>query len=282
MEQAILEFFQSIRCDALTVVFGVFSTLGEGMIVAGIVVLLYWLWDEGGEQLLFTAISSCAINSLLKTTIARPRPYAAGIVTRLDVDTPVFSTRDLGDTLSFPSGHAQSTSSALIAASAKKKKAWLWILSFVLIALVVCSRLYFGVHYPTDLLAGFLLGTAIALFWWIVFRYAYRLRFYFLMGAAIVCLAFAFFFPEKEYLEMCALLAGGAVFLPFVSLIKPTPSVTWKKRLLRVVVGGVITGAMFGLTLLFPEDLAFKFLKWFLLFGAGTLGAKLLFRALRI
>ncbi len=282
MEQAILEFFQSIRCDALTVLFGVFSTLGEGVVVAGAVIVLYWLWTEAGEQLLFTAVSSCAVNSLLKTAIARPRPYAAGVVTRLDVDTPIFSTRGLGDALSFPSGHAQSTTSALLAVSMRAKKAWLWALSPLLVAGIVCSRLYFGVHYPTDLLAGFLLGTAIALFWQLIFGHAYRLRFYFLMGMAIVAIVFAFFYPEKEYLEMCALLAGGAVFLPFVSLLNyRAPEKRWK-RLLHLPVGGACAGAVFALSLLFPEILALKFLKWFLLFGAATLGATALFKALRI
>lgn len=282
MEQAILQFFESIRCDALTVVFGIFSTLGEGTVVAGIVILLYWLWDEAGEQLLFTAISSCALNSSLKATVARPRPYAAGVVDLLKVDTPIFSTTDLGDTLSFPSGHAQATTSALLAADMRAKKWWLWILSPLLVVAIVCSRMYFGVHYPTDLLAGFLLGIAVALFWQLIFRHAYRLRFYFLMGMAVCALVLCFFFPGKDLVEMTALLSGGAIFLPFVSLIRHEAPKVWWRRLLRVVVGGACAGAVFGLSLLFPEGLAFKFLKWFLLFGAGTLGARLLFKAFRL
>ena len=172
MEQVLLQFFEGIRSPALTVVFGIFSALGEGLIVAGAVILVYWLAGQAGEQILFTLLSSAAANSLVKCVVQRPRPYAAGATEQL----PSFFGKEYGDALSFPSGHTQASASALLAGAMRVRRAWMWILSLLLIALIACSRLYFGVHWPTDLLGGFLFGLAFALFWQLIFGHAYRLR----------------------------------------------------------------------------------------------------------
>ncbi len=282
MDEIILKFFEGIRSPALTVVFGIFSTLGEGMIVSGIVILLYWLWGRAGEQLLFTAVSSAALNSVLKVTVARPRPYVKGVVERLDVDTPVFSTRELGDFLSFPSGHAQTSSAALVGSSLRLKKWWMWLLTIPLILLILCSRLYFGVHYPTDLLAGLALGVAVAVFWEIIFRYAYRSRHLIMLFFAAAVICFIPFFPEKDLLMTGGLLAGAAVFMPLTSLLRyEAPKWSWK-RLLRIPIGGLVAGMVYLVFVFLPDNTGLYFLRWFLLVGAATLLANALFKLFRI
>ncbi len=282
MDEIILKFFEGIRSPALTVVFGIFSTLGEGMIVAGVVILLYWMWGRAGEQLLFTAVSSAALNSVLKVTVARPRPFVKGVVERLDVDTPVFSTRDLGDYLSFPSGHAQTSSAALVGGSFRLKKWWMWLITVPLILLILCSRLYFGVHYPTDLLAGLALGIAVAVFWEVIFRYAYRSRHLIMLFFAAAVIFFVPFFPEKDLLMTGGLLSGAAVFLPLTSLLRyEAPKWSWK-RLLRIPIGGLVAGMVYLVFVFLPENTGLYFLRWFLLVGAATLLANALFKLFRI
>ena len=89
-------------------------------------------------------------NILLKNLVARPRPYE--ILAWLQPLIP------LPPDFSFPSGH---TSSSLAAATALsfsglKKK---WAIPLIALALLISfSRLYVGVHYPSDVLAGLLLG----------------------------------------------------------------------------------------------------------------------------
>lgn len=282
MEAVILQFFEGIRTPALTWVFGALSFLGEGLTVGAVILLLYWLLGgRAGEQLLVTAVSSAALNAMMKEAVSRPRPYAAGVVERLDVDTPLFSTRGLGDALSFPSGHAQATSSGVFAGAMLKKRIWGWILAAFFLLGVCASRLYFGVHYPTDLLAGALFGLIVALFWHLVYRDLYAFRYYFLAAFALVCLFMLPFSPEKDFVHMTALLAGAAFFLPLTSYLRAPMSKGWR-RVFRLPVGLACVGAVFAATYFLPEGAGFSLLKWFLLVGAGTFLAAVFFKALKI
>ncbi len=281
-DQLILRFFESLRCDFLTVFFGAFSLLGEGFAVGIVVILLYWLLPQrDGEQILSSALTCLPLNCYLKFAVARPRPYTTGVVSLLKVDTPLFSTTDLGDTLSFPSGHAQASSNWTVSVALRKKYLWVRVLVPVYIFFMLCSRLYFGVHYPTDLLAGLLFGVCLSLLWEAIFRTCPRARYFILCGAAVLALVMLFFPFMHDYAEATGMLAGAAFFLPLANLISPREP-TGKKRLLRVLVGGAAAGIALALSLLLPKGEAYTVLKWFLLLGVATLGAQALFKALKI
>ena len=87
-------------------------------------------------------------NLWLKELVMRPRPF----VTHSDL-TALLAP---GDRWSFPSGHALSSFAAATALWCFHKKTG--VLALVLAALIAFSRLYASVHYPTDVLAGMLIG----------------------------------------------------------------------------------------------------------------------------
>ena len=293
MEQTILLFFQSIRSPALTALFGIFSFLSEALVVGSAALVLYWLFDRTGEQLLFTLLTSVPLNCTAKAAIARPRPYSAGVVTKLE---PPLALSPLGDNLSFPSGHVQASASFLGALSLRLRRTWVWVISSVAAFLVACARLYFGVHYPSDVLAGLLFGLLVALFWAFVFQRLYRLRHHILCVIAIAVLVAAFFLNSSDFLRATGLISGGAFFLPIAEYFRRTPDKRFRqtqtarseytfaglKRLWRLPVGISVCAVVFALTLFFPEGDGFLVLKWFLLTGAATLGAQILFSALQI
>lgn len=113
--------------------------------------------------LLISVLGGVALNSSLKIWFARPRP---------DFVVPVEKVF----TLSFPSGHAAIsavtylTLAALIArtTSSKRLRIYFIIMGIVLTLLIGISRVYLGVHYPTDVLAGWCIGSLWALCSWTI------------------------------------------------------------------------------------------------------------------
>ena len=89
-------------------------------------------------------------NVLLKNLIARPRPYL--VIDGLHPIVPLLSD------FSFPSGHASSSFAFVTAVYLSElNKKWAAIV-FVIALMISFSRLYVGVHYPTDVLGGVILG----------------------------------------------------------------------------------------------------------------------------
>jgi undecaprenyl-diphosphatase len=104
-------------------------------------------------------------NSLLKEAFARPRP---DIVPHLD---------NIGN-LAYPSGHASNAMAffLLLALMLATERALLWRSAAVALALLIgTSRIMLGVHWPSDVLGGWLWGAAFALIgWWVASRYENR------------------------------------------------------------------------------------------------------------
>ena len=113
--------------------------------------------------MLMAVFGGIALVDLLKFVFARPRPDVVAHAAR------VF-------TASFPSGHASLsaitylTIAALLAQSQSSFKIGIYFISLAVILTIVIgvSRLYLGVHYPTDILAGWCIGTAWAIGCWAI------------------------------------------------------------------------------------------------------------------
>jgi undecaprenyl-diphosphatase len=126
-----------------------------------------YLWIDGKRATaLFAALSiigGAVLVSLLKFGFARPRPE---LVSHL-VNVSSFS---------FPSGHATMaavtylTLGVLVARVQKRRRMKLYVLvvASILVLLVGFTRVYLGVHWPTDVLAGWCIGTAWALGCWLI------------------------------------------------------------------------------------------------------------------
>jgi undecaprenyl-diphosphatase len=144
------------------------TSLGSPSVLALITVaVVSYLLIEGKRGVaLFVAMAiagGAAFESLLKLGFARPRPELVSHLVNVD-------------SFSFPSGHATMatitylTLGVLLARVQKRRRMKVYLLAVaVVLALIVgFTRVYLGVHWPTDVLAGWCIGAAWALGCWLI------------------------------------------------------------------------------------------------------------------
>lgn len=158
MDYSVLEYIaDSLRGGALDRVMTVLSLLGNGgavWIALAVLLLFFRRTRRAGAAMLLAMAAGFVIGNLgIKELVMRPRPF----VTHSDL-TPLL---DPGDPWSFPSGHALSSFAAATALFCFHKKTG--VLAFILAALIAFSRLYASVHYPTDVLAGAVIGIVLGI-----------------------------------------------------------------------------------------------------------------------
>jgi len=126
------------------------SFLGEEDFLLLLLALLYWCLNRRlGARLTILTMGSAYISGLAKLLANQPRPF--------QYDTRV---KQLTDVVGggFPSLHTQFAVVIWGYLAAQVRRTWMWVLAIVFIVLIPLSRLYLGVHFPADLLGGYILG----------------------------------------------------------------------------------------------------------------------------
>jgi len=153
-DAAILLYIQNhIRADFMDSFWKAVTFLGNGgwfwIVLAVLLLFMAGTRRAGFCALLAMAMGFLITNLLLKNLVGRIRPY--------DVISGLVPLIGRQSDASFPSGHAcASFASAFVYLRTAPKK---WgIAALVLAVLISFSRLYVGVHYPSDVIAGMLAG----------------------------------------------------------------------------------------------------------------------------
>ena len=135
------------------------SALGNGgmiWLISAALLLCFKKYRRYGILLLFgLAAGVLAGNLFLKNLIARPRPCWLDSTVQLLIQSP--------SDYSFPSGHTCAAFAAGLAWAGTCSARWARIAAVVSAVCMGLSRLYVGVHYPSDVLAGALVGSLAAL-----------------------------------------------------------------------------------------------------------------------
>src|SRR5256885_7977591 len=159
-DDAVLQWLGGRRAPTLDAVMLEITSLGTTSVVTmvvGVAALFLWLnkHKHSAILLLVATFGGIVLNNLLKAGFSRPRPEVIPWAT-----TAAF--------YSFPSGHAMSSTIvystvAYLAARLQRRHASrvaIMVLATLIILLICGSRLYLGVHYPSDVAAGIIIGLA--------------------------------------------------------------------------------------------------------------------------
>ena len=139
---------------SLTRLMQIFSFLGSvvavtGMSLVAVCVPLYFRHTRTAASVAITMLGVAVLDLALKHAFHRPRPVA------FFGGTP--------NSYSFPSGHALGSLcfygvlAAILAGRARGRRAkfCIWVATMVLVGMIGLSRIYLGVHYPSDVIAGY-------------------------------------------------------------------------------------------------------------------------------
>jgi membrane-associated phospholipid phosphatase len=131
-----------------------FSYLGNEEFFLLVLPLIYWSVDSAlGLRVGFILVTSNLFNYVGKLVFAGPRPYW--------VSSHVRALWSMETSFGAPSGHAQLAVSVWGTFAAYAKRTWFWVVSIVIIFLIGFSRVFLGVHFPHDVVFGWLFGAVI-------------------------------------------------------------------------------------------------------------------------
>ena len=152
LEFQILNLIANMRTDLLDTILPMISSFGDkgiGWIVLSVILTCIPRYRKAGITMGLALIFCLLIgNMTLKPLIARPRPY-----TYFPEMTLLIAP--LAD-FSFPSGHTFASFASATTLFLYHKKAG--IAAYILAAIIAFTRLYLYVHFPSDVIAGMLLG----------------------------------------------------------------------------------------------------------------------------
>lgn len=201
-----LSFLHTLR-DAsnsfLDFLFEAITFLGEQYVYIVIIILVYFSIDKRkAENIVYAIFTSALVNGVVKLFVRRPRPFSP------EHANPVTPAREETATgYSFPSGHTQNSAVTYTSVALQFRKRWMYIAATILVVAIGFSRLWLGVHYPTDVLVGGILGVGVAFFASFLtskFTKTFKSKMILFSSTALVFLPFTIYFYVKYKLGLAS------------------------------------------------------------------------------
>ncbi len=153
-----IRFNRASRFHPVSAAFRIVSRLADGTFWYGLALALLLAFGRDAVSavlhLIVVGAACTALYKWLKRKTLRPRPY--------QVNPDIVCMAAPLDQFSFPSGHTLHAVAFSVVALAHYP--WLWSLLLPFTLLVALSRMVLGLHYPSDVLAGALIGLLVAAF----------------------------------------------------------------------------------------------------------------------
>jgi membrane-associated phospholipid phosphatase len=276
---------QLVHGPTLDAIFKAITFMGEEEFFMIILPLIFWCVDFAvGARLALAFLFSPYACTVLKDLFAHPRPF------ELDPAVKLHDAEGCG----LPSGHSQSAVVLWGIIAAGFRKAWLWVVAVLLMVLIGFSRVYLGVHFPTDVLGGWAVGAVLLGIYmlleprieaWLK-RASLAMQ---LALAVVVPLVLLLLYPSNDTASSMAVVMGMGVGLALVRRVAPFSAAgpLWQ-RALRFLVGMIgLLVVYLGLKFVFPGQgeplyFAMRVVRYVLVGLWAGLGAPWLFLRLRL
>lgn len=282
MQAEILKAIQTISNPFLDYFFIAVTMLGSSGFYFIFIPIFYWCVDKRfGLKLGLILISSIYVNTILKeiTKIARPIGYP-GI-------RSIF-TQSAGG-YSFPSGHAQGSTTVWGTLMVHYQKKWLWYIGIAVVLLVSFSRMYLGVHWPIDIIGGILIAVLIVILSELIdsivkeSNFNISLSFKIILSILIPALLILIF-PHKDIYEYMGLISGTLIGY-FIDKEKFdfTVNAPLQKQILKLLIGIIVFFVLKeGLKFVLPSGNIFNAIRYTICGLWLSLGAPYVFNLFKL
>jgi membrane-associated phospholipid phosphatase/putative flippase GtrA len=255
------------------------TTLGAEQAFLLILPFVFWCVNKRiGVRLSVLLVLSSTINSALKLLFDQPRPAPDRVQVLAEESSP-----------GLPSGHSQNSLVVYGYLAAQVRQPWAWTAATAIVLGVGLSRIYLGVHFPTDVLGGWLIGIALLALY---LRFepdvesALRARPWIqrFMLAVVLPLILFLVKPNEDSAQLMGIflgtLAGFLLELRWVGFSTVGP--VWQRALRFILGGGILIIIWLGLKMILPSDpknvaLVSRLIRYTLVGAWASLGAPWLF-----
>ena len=251
----IIHFLQSLQSDELTTFFKFITFFGDETFYVLVLPILFWIWNRDKSAKLFIVVMfSLLINFWLKEIFQIPRPLGTALIEQ--------------GGFSFPSGHAQGSATLWILLIFMIKKRWMIFTAVSMIFLVALSRVYLGVHFPVDILGGWIVAGLIVSIYqkfaltisdYLNEKSKYQRSIYIIT----ILILMAMVYPHNESMTIIGALTGF-ILMRIVTVDKYYDIPNSIIRKILIVLTGIIGILILwkGLKMILPEHELFRFLRY--------------------
>jgi membrane-associated phospholipid phosphatase len=260
----VIVWVQSFSNDWLNAISGALTFLGNEEFYLLLLPCIFWCVHRGiGVRLGYLSLLSVWLNYLIKYLFKIPRPA--------EWDPRV---RPLAEETSpsFPSGHAQNAVANWGYLAYRIRKPVFWVIAVILILGIGLSRIVLGVHFPQDMIAGWLIGVVVlvAFIWaeppvtrWLKGQKR-PIQLILAVGVPVLLIFMhpadveGLYPPAGSITPMSALAGFGAGLIMEQAWVRFRVDGEWWRRGLRFLVGLVVVVVFyFGPRLILPEGMAY-------------------------
>ncbi|MEW6573468.1 MAG: phosphatase PAP2 family protein [Bacillota bacterium] len=234
--------------------------------------VIFWCFSrDAGLRLGVVFLLNDYLNGILKDILAMPRPADPRIEVLRTENSP-----------GFPSGHAQNAVVLWGYIAAYFRRPVLWVFAVIFPLVIGFSRIYLGVHYPHDVLGGWLVGSAFLALSLVIIKTVERLQFRpsicLLTALLVPVLLLLLAFSDDTLRDMAVLMGLGTGAVAEKKWVRFEAKGSLGRQAGRLAAGLVILFALWlGLSLLFPAAPEFRFMRYASVGLWVSLGAPWLF-----
>jgi len=246
-EVQLMEAVQSIAPTIGKWIASILTMCGEQYVLVIVMGFLYWSYDKKyGKFLGVNILVGTVWNPLIKNVFCRRRPYFdhPGIKCLKPVEAEADIMDIAAQGYSFPSGHSMNSvaiyGSLPVYDGMGKKHKWITVVAFVMPFLIGLSRIYLGVHYPTDVMVGWAVGVLLVFLVSFLQRKIKKSWVLYLI-IALTGVPGLFYCTSDDYFTCFGLMIGAfAGFLFEEHFVKFENTKSPVRMVLRVIGGGLV------------------------------------------